>query len=98
MGIRAVDERRVQFKIGVMVLATLLMLAILVTYFKGRYVSRILGIDRILGIGTYTIYIDFPEAPGVAENTPIRQKGIRIGQVTKVESDERGVHITAEIE
>jgi phospholipid/cholesterol/gamma-HCH transport system substrate-binding protein len=95
MGIKAVDERVVQFRIGVMVLSTLIITVIMMLFFgQGQEFLRIVGINR-----TYTIYIDFPEAPGVAPKTPIRKSGIRIGQVTKVElKDEGGVRVTAEID
>ena len=73
-----------------MVLATLIITVIMMLFFgEGPEVFR----------PKYTIYIDFPEAPGVAVKTPIRKSGIRIGQVTKVElKDEGGVRVTAEIE
>jgi phospholipid/cholesterol/gamma-HCH transport system substrate-binding protein len=89
MGIRAVDERIIQFRIGVMVLATLLITAIMVFVFKG---SELL-------VGTYTVYINFDEAPGVTEKTPIRKSGITIGRVTEVKLQDDGkVRVTAAIE
>ena len=92
MGTKAVDERVVQFRIGVMVLATLLITVIMMLYFTQGAELEILQ-------QKYKIYIDFPEAPGVTKNTPVRRSGIRIGHVTKVElKDEGGVRVTAEIE
>jgi phospholipid/cholesterol/gamma-HCH transport system substrate-binding protein len=48
---------------------------------------------------TYSIYIDFPAAPGVAPKTRIFKSGIPIGRVTSVKlKDEGGVRVTAEID
>jgi phospholipid/cholesterol/gamma-HCH transport system substrate-binding protein len=33
---------------------------------------------------TYTVYVEFSEAPGIAPDTPVRKNGILIGRVTKV--------------
>jgi ABC-type transporter Mla subunit MlaD len=73
------DERVVQWRVGVMVLATIIITAILIVLFN-RMPS--------FGKGTYTIFVRFQTAPGVAENTPIRRSGILIGRVSKVEFDE----------
>lgn len=62
-----------------MVLATIIITAILIVLF-----NRIPS----FGKGTYTIFVRFQTAPGVAENTPIRRSGILIGRVSKVEFDE----------
>jgi ABC-type transporter Mla subunit MlaD len=73
------DERVVQFRVGVMVLATVIITGILIVLFN-RMPS--------LGKGTYTIHVRFTTAPGVAENTPVRRSGILIGRVSDVEFDE----------
>jgi ABC-type transporter Mla subunit MlaD len=75
------DERVVQFRVGVMVLATIIITGILIVLFNR---------DRLpaFGKGTYTIYVRLQAAPGVAENTPVRRSGILIGRVSKVEFDE----------
>lgn len=70
------DERIMQFRVGVMVFATLLIAAILVAMF---------GEMPNLVHGSYTIKIAFAQAPGVREGTPVRKSGIHIGRVTKVE-------------
>lgn len=83
------DERRIQYLVGVMVLATVIIAAILVVLFNDL---------PALWHGTYTIKIRAPEAPGVSPNTPVRKSGILIGRVTDVELDEEGnVLITARI-
>ncbi|MEJ1731091.1 MlaD family protein, partial [Escherichia coli] len=43
--------------------------------------------------------IEFPEAPGVTDASPVRKSGILIGRVVRVELlDEGGALVTAEIE
>lgn len=84
------DERVVQFRVGVMVLATLIITGILVVLF---------GDLPTMFRDTYTVYIHFTQAPGVIEDTPIRKSGILIGRVAKVafaDGDE-GVLVTARI-
>ena len=85
------NERIMQFRVGVMILATILIAAILVLLFMGS--SPLLH-------GTYTIYIKFSEAPGVTRDTPVRKAGIRIGRVRDVQfaDDDAGVIVTAEID
>jgi phospholipid/cholesterol/gamma-HCH transport system substrate-binding protein len=84
------DERVMQFRVGVMALATLLITASLVLL-VGKLPSFVQG--------TYTVYIKFHDAPGVSQDTPIRKFGIRIGRVTRVgfADDESGAIVTAEI-
>lgn len=85
------DERVIQFRIGVMVLASIIIAAILVVMFgEGpRFLKP-----------TYTVKIKVSDAPGVTPKTPIRKAGILIGRVTTVELDEEagGAIITAEID
>ncbi|HUY89316.1 MAG TPA: MlaD family protein [Pirellulales bacterium] len=85
------DERVMQFRVGVMALATLLITASLVL---------LIGKAPSLVHGTYTIYVKFKDAPGVSQDTPIRKFGIRIGRVAKVDfaEDDSGAIVTAEIE
>ena len=85
------NERIMQFRVGVMILATILIAAILVLLFMGS--SPLLH-------GTYTIYIKFNDAPGVTRDTPVRKAGIRIGRVRNVQfaDDDTGVIVTAEID
>jgi phospholipid/cholesterol/gamma-HCH transport system substrate-binding protein len=70
------DDRVVQFRVGVTVLAALIITGILMLLF---------GEAPALLRGTYTVYIKFPSAPGVSQDTPIRKSGIRIGRVSKVQ-------------
>lgn len=85
------NERSMQFRVGVMILATILVGFILVAIFIG---------SNPLLQSTYPIYIRFNEAPGVASGTPVRMAGIRIGQVRNVRlaEDDSGVIVTVDIE
>ncbi|HEX4149560.1 MAG TPA: MlaD family protein [Pirellulales bacterium] len=89
------NERVVQFRVGVMVLATVFITAILVVYFDGLPAA----IE-----GKYVLYIDFPEAPDISVGTPVRKSGILIGRVSKVQFAEeldpklQGVVVTVEID
>ena len=83
------DERVMQFRVGVMVLATFLITAILVVIFFNPH---------NIGYSTYTVHIHFPTA-NVTKDTPVRKSGVLIGRVASVElQDERGVLVTAKID
>lgn len=83
------NERIMQFWVGVMVFATCLLVAILVL---------LLGNKPAMLQKTYTLYIDFVDAPNVTTNTPIRKSGILIGRVKAVKLLRgRGVQLTAGI-
>jgi phospholipid/cholesterol/gamma-HCH transport system substrate-binding protein len=85
------DERVMQFRVGVFFLATLLLTAILLVMFgklpnfTGRY---------------YTVYVRFEDAAGVSRDTPIRKSGILIGRVADVQLTDResSVLVTAKIQ
>lgn len=83
------DERVVQFRVGVLVICTLIITGILVVLF-----GELPGMLR----GSYTVYMHFPQAPGVTQDTPIRKSGILIGRVSSVAfADGGGVLVTARI-
>jgi phospholipid/cholesterol/gamma-HCH transport system substrate-binding protein len=84
------DERIIQFRVGVMFLGTLLCIAILLVMF-GKLPS-------LMG-QRYTIYIEFDNADGVTKDTPVRKSGILIGRVSNIQLTEDGakVLVTAEI-
>jgi phospholipid/cholesterol/gamma-HCH transport system substrate-binding protein len=84
------DERVVQFRVGVMVFSTGLIAAILIL---------LLGDRPTLFKETYTIKIHLDDAPNVSTNTPIRKSGILIGRVAEVQfAPEGGVFINAAID
>jgi phospholipid/cholesterol/gamma-HCH transport system substrate-binding protein len=83
------DERTVQFRVGVMVLATIIILGILLLLF---------GDLPSLVKGTYTVRFEFPQAPGVTPDTPVRVNGVLIGRVRAVELVPNGVMVVTKIE
>src|SRR5262249_28846358 len=88
------NDRVMQFRVGVMVVATVLITAILIFLFEGFPVIET----------KYPIYIHFDAAPGVAVGTPVRESGILIGRVShvqfarEIDRNERGVVATSEVE
>jgi phospholipid/cholesterol/gamma-HCH transport system substrate-binding protein len=83
------DERVMQFRVGVMVLATFLITAILVVIF-GNHSSLVRP--------SYVVTIHFPSAPNVTRDTPVRKSGVLVGRVVDVELDETGVLVKAKID
>jgi phospholipid/cholesterol/gamma-HCH transport system substrate-binding protein len=86
------DERIMQFRVGVVVLAVALIAGFLTILF---------GHFKTFGGTSYSVYFEFPQAPGIAPETPIRKSGILIGRVTKVElfgPQQDRVRITASID
>lgn len=84
------DERSAQFRVGVLVLASLAVGTILLMRF-----GELPGITR----SRYVLFIRFPSAPGVQEGTPIQKSGIVIGRVARVTLLENGdVVVTAHID
>jgi phospholipid/cholesterol/gamma-HCH transport system substrate-binding protein len=89
------NERVVQFRVGVMVLATVFITAIMIALFDGfpALVER-----------PYTLYLKFNDAPGITPGTPVTKSGIRIGRVTDVKfaedlkPGETGVIVTVHID
>ncbi len=84
------EDRSKQFRVGVVVVTTLLVTALLVAMtsdfswspFRQRYQLQVL-VDQ---------------APGVAPETPVRRRGILIGRVADVVDTDEGALITVEIE
>jgi phospholipid/cholesterol/gamma-HCH transport system substrate-binding protein len=84
-------DRAMRFRIGIFVLAALLLLAMLITIF-GSFPSL---------FKRHTSYIvTFQDAPGIAPGTPVRRSGVRIGEVSSIELDDESglvrVHILIE--
>ena len=68
------DERVLQFRVGVVVVAAASITVILVMLFGALPNLR----------PHYTLHIRFAEAPGVTVDTPVRKSGVQIGRVSKV--------------
>ena len=82
------NERVMRFRVGVVVITAAIIAGILIFLF-GAWPS----FEK-----NYTIYILFPEAPGVAVQTPVRKSGVPIGRVTGVELlDQGGVVVTIQV-
>jgi len=80
------EDRIIQFRVGVVVLAAFLIAGTLVLWFGD-------GIRH-----TYTIYLKAQNAPGVAVDTPVRKHGVRIGRVSQVDLLDDGVLLTLNID
>ena len=84
------NERTRQFRVGVVVFATIVISSILIMWnsdfsampFRGRYQVKML-VDQ---------------APGVARDTPVRRRGIPIGRVDSIEDVDDGALITLNID
>src|SRR4051812_49729764 len=74
------NERVMQFRIGMFVIVAGLVLTMLIVWFGE---SPLLLRDHVFVIIHYT------EAPGVAEGTPVRKSGIRVGEVSSIIFDNR---------
>ena len=72
------NEQAIRFRIGIFVLAALIVLGVLVVLFGGMSFS-------FRPTSTYTLHI--ARAQGVAPGTPVRRSGVKIGEVRKVSLD-----------
>jgi phospholipid/cholesterol/gamma-HCH transport system substrate-binding protein len=74
------NERVMQFRIGMFVIVAGLVLAMLIFWFgESPSIFR----DHVF------LTVHYREAPGVAEGTPVRKSGIRIGEVASITFDDR---------
>jgi phospholipid/cholesterol/gamma-HCH transport system substrate-binding protein len=84
------NDRVMQFRVGVMVLATAIIAGILVVLF---------GDLPSLVQATYPLKMSFSDARGISGGTPVRKNGILVGRVNSVMLDERGgVSVVADID
>lgn len=84
------NERVVQFRVGVVVVAATIITGIMIMLF---------GEIQPLIRQRYTVYLLFPQAPGVTVDTPVRKHGVLIGRVSEVElRPEGGVLLTTRID
>ncbi len=86
------DERKLRLGVGVLVVASL-GIGIGLTMFFGAF--------KTLLTKHYTITAQFPAAPGVGFDTPVRKNGVQIGRVKDIQllADRQGhVQLTMEIE
>ncbi len=74
------NERVMQFRIGMFVIVAGLVLVMMIIWFGE---SPTLLRDRVF------LKVHYLDAPGVADGIPVRRSGIKIGEVTEVEFDDR---------
>jgi phospholipid/cholesterol/gamma-HCH transport system substrate-binding protein len=77
------NERVMQFRIGMFAIVAGLVLTMLIIWFGE---SPALLRDQVF------VIVHFTEAPGVSEGIPVRKSGIRVGEVTAIAFDERPKH------
>ena len=84
------DERVMQFRVGVMFLATFIIIGILLVMF-GKLPKY---------IGNYPVEVRFDYAGGITKGAPVRKSGILIGRVTDVQLTDKDskVLVTADIQ
>ena len=88
------NERLMQFRIGMFVIVAGLVLTMMIVWFgESPSIFR----DQVY------LKVHYSEAPGVVEGVPVRKSGIRIGEVFSTEFDERpnepdGVIVTLALE
>jgi phospholipid/cholesterol/gamma-HCH transport system substrate-binding protein len=87
------NERVMQFRVGVMVFITLIIGGLLVTLNSPIPKSWIPWAD-----GSYDVNIDLKQAPGIGPNTPIRKNGLLIGRVKSIQDLDDRVVLQAEID
>jgi ABC-type transporter Mla subunit MlaD len=74
------NDRTMRFRIGIFVLASLLLLAALVTLF---------GSVPTLFKHQHAYLVTFHDAPNISPGTPVRRSGVRIGEVSALELDDK---------
>jgi len=80
------EERIIQFRVGIVVVASVCIGIILVLYFGEGFKAK------------YSLFLKTNMAPGVSKGTPIMKNGIRIGRVSGIETQEDGVLLTLQID
>src|SRR5262245_34189630 len=85
------NEQAIRFRIGIFVLAALILLAVMITLFGGfpNYFKR---------VDTFTVL--FKDAQGVGPGTPVRRSGVRIGEVRSITLDNAtgNVQVTIQVD
>jgi phospholipid/cholesterol/gamma-HCH transport system substrate-binding protein len=87
------NERRMQFRVGVIVFATVIVGGILATIYDPLPTGWLPW-----GQSTYRIGIELPQAPGIGPNSPVRKNGILIGRVNSIEDKGDGVVLHTDVE
>src|SRR5262245_17805498 len=82
------NEQALRFRVGVFVLAALLLLAVLITLF-GSFPRLFVRANE------YTAR--FIDAPGIEQGTPVRRSGVRVGEVKRVTLDDESGEVRVQI-
>lgn len=80
------ETRGMKFRLGLMIIVGFIILVVLIVIFSDW--------QSIFSGNRYKINVLLPNAPGVKENTPVRQSGILIGRVRKVALVDQGAMVT----
>ncbi len=85
------EESSYRFGVGVLVVASTIIAILLIVYF---------GAVPTFWVDRYTVTINFPAAPGVTVDTPVRKNGVQVGRVSNVTllPADQGVDLTLELE
>jgi phospholipid/cholesterol/gamma-HCH transport system substrate-binding protein len=81
-----------QFRVGVVMFATMIIGGLLAT------LNSPLPTGWLTGRGTYDIKIELPEAPGIGQGTPVRKSGLLIGKVHMIEDLDDRIVVHARID
>ena len=84
------NERTKQFRVGVVVFATIVISSILILWNS--------DFNSLPFRGKYQVKMLVDQAPGVAPDTPVRRRGLPIGRVDSVEDTDDGALITLNID
>ncbi len=84
------NERTKQFRVGLVVFVTILLLSILILWNS--------DFSALPFHGQYQVKMLVEQAPGVAPDTPVRRRGLPIGRVAAVEDVDAGALITLNID
>jgi phospholipid/cholesterol/gamma-HCH transport system substrate-binding protein len=87
------NERRMQFRVGVTVFATIIAGGLLATLYDPLPTGWLPW-----GRSTYRVKIELPRAPGIGQNSPVRRNGILIGRVHSIEDKGDGVVLHTDVE
>lgn len=87
------NERVMQFRVGVVALTTLIICGLLVTLNAPLPSGWIPWLST-----TYPVNIELPRAPGIAPNTPVHKNGLLIGRVGSVKDLDDRVVVEANID
>src|SRR3954464_10386416 len=83
------NDQAIRFRLGIFVLAALLIMGILVTLFGGM---------PTIFKHTNPYIIVFPNASGIAVGSPVRKSGVKIGEVSNVKLDDLNGKVNVGIE